>query len=174
MTTPIDAHTDPLTESFQQYHRKLINHLCNHIKTTPPFNVVSNVEQEASDSAIAESEGVIKQSSLNGDEHADLQETMVEKMRILENSGSSHQDLAEAGQWLISTIVSAYPHITPYISRDLFWYFGGDCLHFLGDEEIGHFQAIDEAMFLARNAENGPKEYEQILQQIAGQSHGLH
>ncbi|VUD68960.1 hypothetical protein TDB9533_04321 [Thalassocella blandensis] len=174
MTTPIDAQTDPLTESFQQYHRDLILLLCDHIKTTPPFNVVSNIEQDTDNEADAQSEERVKQDSINSGDDAELQELMLEKVQILENPDSSHQDLAEAGQWLISTIISAFPHITPYVSRNLYWYFGGDCMHFLGDEEIARFQAIDEAMYLARQADIGPKRYEHILHQIAGESHNMH
>ncbi|MCV6625069.1 MAG: dehydrogenase [Cellvibrionaceae bacterium] len=49
------------------------------------------------------------------------------------------------GQWLISHAVANYPEITPQIPRDLFWFFGGDCLHYMPDEEISRFQALDDA-----------------------------
>ena len=32
----------------------------------------------------------------------------------------------------------------PVIERELFWFFGGECLHYLTDEEITQFQRIDE------------------------------
>ena len=57
------------------------------------------------------------------------------------NTIKSDQDV---GQRVITTIISRYPHITPLIPRDLFWFFGGDCLHFLGDEELKSFQNLDE------------------------------
>lgn len=60
--------------------------------------------------------------------------------RLCENPNAAYD-----GQQLISTIITRYPHITPMVPRDLFWYFGGDCLHFLGDEEIEFFQQLDEA-----------------------------
>lgn len=51
------------------------------------------------------------------------------------------------GQQCISRIVSHYPHITPYVPRDLFWFFGGDCLHFMPDEEIQLFQQLEDQRF---------------------------
>jgi len=35
------------------------------------------------------------------------------------------------------------------LPRDLLWFFGGDCLHFMPDEEIAFYQALDELRFSA-------------------------
>jgi hypothetical protein len=32
----------------------------------------------------------------------------------------------------------------PILPRDLLWFFGGDCLHYMPDEEIRIFQELDE------------------------------
>ena len=32
----------------------------------------------------------------------------------------------------------------PLLPRDLLWFFGGDCLHYMPDEEIRIFQELDE------------------------------
>lgn len=53
-------------------------------------------------------------------------------------------EVLQQGQILFCTLVRAYPHLVPLIDRDLFWYFGGDCLHFMPDEEIADFQRLDE------------------------------
>lgn len=50
----------------------------------------------------------------------------------------------ELGQQLLSRLVSHFPAFTPHVQRDLFWFFGGDCLHFLSDEEIAKFQQLEE------------------------------
>ena len=34
--------------------------------------------------------------------------------------------------------------IAHLIPRDLLWYFGGDCLHFMPDDEIAQYQLLDE------------------------------
>ena len=56
----------------------------------------------------------------------------------------------ENGQALLCRIVSSYPHLMPLLYRDLLWFFGGDCLHFMPDEEIALFQALDEEREFAR------------------------
>lgn len=49
-----------------------------------------------------------------------------------------------AGQdWLMGILVHQ-PQLTPVIDRDLLWFFGGECLHFMSDEEIDLFQKLDE------------------------------
>ena len=53
-------------------------------------------------------------------------------------------DYSEQGQHLICRTIAAYPHLAPLIPRDLLWHFGGDCLHFMPDEEIQVYQALDE------------------------------
>ena len=44
------------------------------------------------------------------------------------------------GQDLISQVFHRYPQIAHLVPRDLLWFFGGDCLHFMPDEEIDLFQ----------------------------------
>ena len=72
---------------------------------------------------------------------------------LKELSEAEHPDnvFYENGQSVITRIVSFYPHITPEVNRDLFWYFGGECLHYMSDEELAHYQQIDEAMHDAGN-----------------------
>lgn len=53
-------------------------------------------------------------------------------------------DFLIKGQDLLCKVVAAYPHLMPLLQRDLLWFFGGDCLHFMPDEEIACFQRLDE------------------------------
>ncbi|MES2820324.1 MAG: PA2817 family protein [Pseudomonadota bacterium] len=57
------------------------------------------------------------------------------------------------GQDLLSQVFHRYPQIAHLMPRDLLWFFGGDCLHFMPDEEIALFQELDERRFAA--LENG-------------------
>jgi len=50
----------------------------------------------------------------------------------------------EQGQVLMCRVVGSYPHLMPLLYRDLLWFFGGDCLHYMPDEEIAVFQHLDE------------------------------
>lgn len=52
------------------------------------------------------------------------------------------------GQELISQIFHRYPQIAHLVPRDLLWFFGGDCLHFMPDEEIALYQAKEEQQAL--------------------------
>ena len=53
------------------------------------------------------------------------------------------------GQDLMSQVILRYPQIAHLVPRDLLWFFGGDCLHFMPDEEITLYQALDERRFEA-------------------------
>ena len=68
---------------------------------------------------------------------------------MLEKTSQAEQrseDYDSNGQSIICRIVGQYPHITPETHRDLFWHFGGDCLHYMGEEEILRYQQLDELL----------------------------
>lgn len=111
--------------SYQAYHRTLINQLTEAIQRSAPFN---------------------------GDELDELQAQFLQKVEQLRTSEENGEDAAsdldiqrETGQWILCRIVADYPHLMPSVPRDLFWYFGGDCMHYMSDEEIRFFQSVDEA-----------------------------
>lgn len=54
------------------------------------------------------------------------------------------QDALYSGQEILCQIISRYPQVAHMIPRDLLWYFGGDCLHYMPDEEIAQYQLLDE------------------------------
>ena len=56
------------------------------------------------------------------------------------------------GQDIMCQVIERYPQIAHLIPRDLLWFFGGDCLHFMPDEEIEMYQTLEERRFYA--AEN--------------------
>ena len=53
------------------------------------------------------------------------------------------------GQDLMSQVLLRYPQIAHLVPRDLLWFFGGDCLHFMPDEELDLYQALEERRFEA-------------------------
>jgi len=59
------------------------------------------------------------------------------------------------GQEIISQVFQRYPQIAHLVPRDLLWFFGGDCLHFMPDEEIDKYQQVEELRYqaLARGEE---------------------
>jgi len=64
------------------------------------------------------------------------------------------EDSLYLGQDLLCQVIHRYPQIAHLVPRDLLWFFGGDCLHFMPDEEIALFQTLDERRYEAeRNDE---------------------
>jgi len=57
------------------------------------------------------------------------------------------------GQDMICQVFHRYPQIAHLVPRDLLWYFGGDCLHFMPDEEIEIFQQLEERRYEAEQNE---------------------
>ena len=53
------------------------------------------------------------------------------------------------GQDLMSQVILRYPQIAHLVPRDLLWFFGGDCLHFMPDEELDLYQALEERRYEA-------------------------
>lgn len=58
-------------------------------------------------------------------------------------------DALAQGQALLCQIIAHFPDITPMMHRDLLWYFGGDCLHFLSDAELEQYQQLEERYYEA-------------------------
>lgn len=50
----------------------------------------------------------------------------------------------ETGALLLSRLFTTYPELAPLVPRQLLWFFGGDCLHFMADEEVEQFQQLDD------------------------------
>lgn len=131
---------------YQQYHQKLLAQLAEHIRTNPPFNHA---------------------------EPDDIDRAFLSKLDELLQHSKPVQELVGIGQWLLTTIVSRYHHITPLVPRPLFWYFGGDCLHFLVDEEIHYYQQLEEAFHDALEGSGEVLDYERLMHSLdpEGQSH---
>lgn len=76
-------------------------------------------------------------------------------------------DWRENGQTLLCRIVGGYSHLMPLLQRDLLWFFGGDCLHYMPDEEIGIFQQLDEMRETAKT-EGAAFDYKQTRAKLLG------
>ena len=57
---------------------------------------------------------------------------------------AGEHDALYSGQEVICQVITRYPQVAHMIPRDLLWYFGGDCLHYMPDEEIAQYQLLDE------------------------------
>lgn len=60
------------------------------------------------------------------------------------DSTHSHADIYEVGASLVGRLFTTYPELAPSFPRQLLWFFGGDCLHYMPDDEIALFTQLDE------------------------------
>ncbi|QHG63934.1 PA2817 family protein [Pseudomonas putida] len=90
--------------------------------------------------ALAEAEQVPEES------HALFLERFDELLNLLPLDPLHSQYL---GQDLICQVVQRYPQIAHLVPRDLLWFFGGDCLHFMPDEELNLYQQLEEQRYEA-------------------------
>lgn len=59
---------------------------------------------------------------------------------------SNHNYTFDA-QDILSRFIRCYANLVPLIKRELLWFVGGECLHFLGDEEITMYQHLEERLY---------------------------
>lgn len=57
---------------------------------------------------------------------------------------SGQRDLYLDGPGLVTRLFTTYPDFAPTFPRDLLWFLGGECLHFMPDEEIEEHQQLTE------------------------------
>ncbi|HXQ99619.1 MAG TPA: PA2817 family protein [Pseudomonas sp.] len=95
--------------------------------------------------------------------HALFLERYDELMTLLPQEPIESQYL---GQDLLCQVIQRYPQIAHLVPRDLLWYFGGDCLHFMPDEEIDLYTALEERRFDAEENEE-PFDWDQEKQLLA-------
>jgi len=58
-------------------------------------------------------------------------------------------DLYTRGPGLVARLFDTFPEFAPTFPRELLWFLGGQCLHYLADEEIAQFQALDDLRYAA-------------------------
>jgi hypothetical protein len=79
----------------------------------------------------------------------DAPEKLLENLKALATEVQSSDLFIELGRTTLCRIVAAYPDLMPYVHRDLFWFFAGDCLHFMPDDEISRYQQLEELRYEA-------------------------
>jgi len=53
-------------------------------------------------------------------------------------------DLYTLGPELVSRLFDTYPEFAPTFPRQLLWFLGGDCLHYMAEEEIAQYQQLED------------------------------
>lgn len=52
--------------------------------------------------------------------------------------------IMDEGPALVNRLFTTAPGLAELFPRDLLWYLGGECLHFMPDDEIDSYGALDE------------------------------
>lgn len=103
-------------QEYYTYHLELLAAFSAQVQQLPPFNDEPSSEDD--------------------------QEFIAALTQLQQQSKDS--TFLEQGQMLMCRVVGTYPQLMPLLHRDLLWFFGGDCLHYMPDEEIAVFQRLDE------------------------------
>jgi len=115
--------------------------------------------------ALGEAEQVPEES------HALFLERYDELMDLLPREPIESQYL---GQDLMCQVIQRYPQIAHLVPRDLLWFFGGDCLHYMPDEEIDLYTTLEERRYEAEQNDE-PFDWDQEKQLMAmGQDSSRH
>lgn len=64
------------------------------------------------------------------------------KKLLIDFEQSTDSAILDSQQWL-AKIFNFYPQLAPIIPRALLWFVGGECLHYLTDEELRAFEEVD-------------------------------
>ncbi len=62
---------------------------------------------------------------------------------IVDFSEKKEYAILDCQQWL-GHIFNFYPQLAPLVPRALLWFAGGECLHYLTDDELQHFEEVSE------------------------------
>ncbi|MEE4660986.1 MAG: PA2817 family protein [Halieaceae bacterium] len=54
------------------------------------------------------------------------------------------QDVYERGPALVARLFGSCPQLAPLFPRELLWFIGGECLHFMPDSELAQFQQLED------------------------------
>jgi hypothetical protein len=87
-----------------------------------------------------------------------ISEEILQQLQLVIDQLGQKTDLGyESGHDLLANIATHQPQLMPAIDRDLLWFFGGDCLHFLTDDELDRFQRLED---MAAAAESEDKTFD--------------
>lgn len=107
---------NPCDKEYYFYHLELLQAFVTQIKDLPPFSLENPDETDC--------------------------EFLTALNKLITHPQAA--DWLDQGQALLCRVVGSYPHLMPLLYRDLLWFFGGDCLHYMPDDEINLFQQLDE------------------------------
>lgn len=82
-------------------------------------------------------------------EHLPQDDALRELAAAFADCAATDTDLYIRGPDLVARLFTTYPDFAPTLPRQLLWFFGGDCLHYMPDEEIEQYQQLEEMRLAA-------------------------
>lgn len=101
--------------------------------------------EQALDSCRQLQRNLLTAAQRDADQGTRLQQLSARLERLQEMVQARSPDYEQAGRDLLMALNQQYPGLWSAVDRRLLWFFGGDCLHLLSDEEIRSFQETEEA-----------------------------
>jgi hypothetical protein len=83
--------------------------------------------------------GMVGKEAQNSSEEDPIRE-LAEGFAII----ATGEGLYERGPGLAAQLFASCPQLAPAFPRELLWFIGGDCLHYMPDEELAVFQQLEE------------------------------
>jgi hypothetical protein len=71
-------------------------------------------------------------------------DTLRELAMSFDGAAKGDDDLYQSAPALVERLFTTYPDFAPTVPRELLWFLGGECLHYMPDEEIALYQQLDE------------------------------
>ncbi len=71
------------------------------------------------------------------------EDTLRELSDAFTELAEGERDLYVEGPALVERLFVTYPDFAPSFPRDLLWFLGGECLHYMADSEIDLHQQLD-------------------------------
>ena len=90
------------------------------------------------------------------------------KTQALVDGGFADDNHLYQGQLVIGDILLYHNHLAHHVNRDLLWYFGGDCLHYMPDDEIEKYQQLDEAWDEVSQTDGVSLDYQEVRARAFG------
>ncbi len=93
---------------------------------------------------------LVKQPPFNDPNMDSLDQDFLEQfVRLAKAMEAQEADFHFLGQDLVTRLIRNYARLAPLLDRELLWFFGGDCLHYMPDEEIAMYQTLDDLTYEA-------------------------
>jgi len=122
----------------------LKNHIVNERAIVPAFRLLNDtpMNDEQYLKHCLELLSQFAQTMVTRTEHLPQDESLRELAAAFQSLANGEGDLYTGGASLVTRLFTTYPDFAPTLPRELLWFLGGDCLHYMPDDEIDTFAQL--------------------------------